>query len=127
MAEEETTLPNRQLSKDELDMLFSPLITEVRKRLVEQSGGNEDLLWALRRKLSKELSYDERGKPLQRRKLKDQKRAEQDNKCAICGISLPVKYVVLDRIEAMKGYVPENTRLLCRECDTKVQVERGYK
>lgn len=45
MAEEETTLPNRQLSKDELDMLFSPLITEVRKRLVEQSGGNEDLLW----------------------------------------------------------------------------------
>lgn len=119
-------MPNRQLSKDELEMLFSPLITEVRKRLVDLSCGNEDLHWALRRKLFKELTYDERGKPMQRRKLKDQKRAEQDNKCAKCGISLPAKYVVLDRIEAMKGYIPENTRLLCQECDTKVQVERGY-
>ena len=119
-------MPNRQLSKDELDMLSSPLIIEVRKRLVELSGGNEDLLWALRRKLFKELTYDERGKPMQRRKLKDQKRAEQDNKCARCGKSLPVKYIVLDRIEAMKGYTSENTRLLCQECDIKVQSERGY-
>jgi ribosomal protein L44E len=119
-------LPNRQLSKEELDKLFLPLVAEVRKRLADLSGGDEDLLWALRRKLFKELTYDERGKPMQRRKLKDYKRAEQDNKCAICGISLPAKYVVLDRIEAMKGYIPENTRLLCQKCDTKVQIERGY-
>jgi hypothetical protein len=34
---------------------------------------------------------------------------------------------VLDRIEAMKGYTAENTRVLCQPCDTTVQIERGYK
>ena len=120
-------MPNRQLSEEELENLFAPLITKVRERLVHLSGGDDDLLWALRRKLFKELMYDERGKPMQRRKLKDLKRAEQDNKCAVCGSSLPAKYAVLDRIEAMKGYTQENTRLLCQVCDTKVQIERGYK
>jgi hypothetical protein len=119
-------LPNRQLSKDEHDILFLPLIREVRKHLVELSGGNEDLLWALRRKLFKELTYDERGKPMQRRKLKDQKRVEQGNQCAICEAPLSARYVVLDRIEAMKGYTTENTRLICQKCDIKVQSERGY-
>lgn len=120
-------MPNRQLSQEELENLFAPLIDEVRKRLDDLSGGDEDLLWALRRKLFKELTYDERGKPMQRRKLKELKRAEQDNKCKECGTSLPAKYVVLDRIEAMKGYTPDNTRLLCQACDIKVQAERGYK
>ena len=120
-------MPNRQLSSEELQSLFSPLLADVRKRLVALSEGDEELQWALRRKLSKELIYDERGKPNHRRKLKDAKRAEQDNKCFICGDSLPAKYVVLDRIEAMGGYTPENTRLLCQPCDTKVQHERGYK
>jgi ribosomal protein L44E len=124
---QEAPLPNRQLSLEELEKLFAPLIAEVRKRVRDLSGGDEDLLWALRRKLFKELAYDERGKPMQRRKLKDLKRAEQDNKCAVCHASLPARYVVLDRIEAMKGYTAENTRLICQTCDTKVQIERGYK
>lgn len=124
---QEAALPNRQLSIEELEKLFAPLIAEVRKRVRDLSGGDEDLLWALRRKLFKELMYDERGKPMQRRRLKDLKRAEQDNKCAVCHASLPAKYVVLDRIEAMQGYTPENTRLICQACDTKVQIERGYK
>ena len=120
-------MPNRQLSSEELEKLFAPLLSEVRERLVSLSGGDKDLQWALRRKLFKELTYDERGKPIQRRKLKEMKRAEQDNKCRRCGESLPAKHVVLDRIEAMKGYTPENTRLLCSECDKQVQQERGYK
>ena len=120
-------MPNRQLSSEELEGLFSPFITEVRQRLDNLSRGDKDLLWALRRKLYKELTYDERGKPMQRRKLKELKRAEQDNKCPLCSTSLPLKYVVLDRIEAMKGYTPENTRLLCQACDTRVQQERGYR
>jgi hypothetical protein len=33
---------------------------------------------------------------------------------------------VLDRIKAMKGYTTGNTRLLCPECDAKVQAERAY-
>ena len=120
-------MPNRQLSPEELENLFAPLLAEVRQRLTSLSGEDTDLQWALRRKLFKELTYDERGKPMQRRKLKDLKRAEQDNKCPLCSKLLPAKYVVLDRIEAMKGYTPENTRILCQECDTRVQQERGYK
>ena len=124
---EKLPVPNRQLSSEEIETLFSPLLAQGRKRLITLSRGDTDLLWALRRKLFKELTYDERGKPMQRRKLKDLKRAEQDNKCPLCSKSLPIKYAVLDRIEAMKGYTPENTRLLCRECDTRVQQERNYK
>jgi ribosomal protein L44E len=120
-------MPNRQLTKEELEKLFAPLLKEVRDRLSILSGGNGDMQWALRRKLSKELTYDERGGPMQRRKLKELKRAEQDNKCTVCAVSLPAKYAVLDRIETMKGYTPENTRLICQACDTRVQQERGYK
>ena len=119
-------MPNRQLSAEELSQLFAPLIDDVRDRIRELANGDESLYWALRRKLYKELSYDERGKPAQRKKLKDLKRAEQDNKCALCKASLPAKYIVLDRFEAMGGYTAENTRLLCQECDTSVQKERGY-
>jgi ribosomal protein L44E len=118
---------NRQLTTEELEQLFAPLAEEVRLRLVELSAGDEKLLWALRRKLFKELAYDERGKPLHRRKLKDLKRAEQNNKCAVCGGPLPAKYAVLDRLEAMAGYTAENTRLICQPCDTQVQTMRGYK
>jgi hypothetical protein len=118
---EEDLLPNRQLSADELETLFAPLITQVRERLVELSMGDGALLWALRRKLFKELMYDERGKPMHRRRLKELKRAEQDNKCAVCASSLPARYAVLDRVEAL-----ENTRLICQQCDTRVQAERGY-
>lgn len=120
-------MPNRQLSQVELEKLFAPLLAEVRDHLTRLSKGDSELEWALRRKLFKELTYDERGKPMQRRKLKTLKRAEQDNKCPLCNKSLPSKYVVLDRLEAMKGYTTENTRLLCQECDTRVQQERGYK
>lgn len=120
-------MPNRQLSSEELEKLFAPLLSEIRKRIVSLSGGDKDLHWALRRKLFKELIYDERGKPMQRRKLKEMKRAEQDNKCPLCNGPLPTKYAVLDRIAAMKGYTQENTRLLCPVCDTQEQQKRGYK
>ena len=120
-------MSNRQLSSKELADLFAPLISEVRERLLVLAGDDADLLWALRRKLYKELSYDERGKPAQRRKLKDLKRTEQRNLCPLCNETLPEKYVVLDRLEAMGGYTCENTRLLCTRCDAIVQQERGYK
>src|SRR6266487_1834258 len=98
-------MPNRQLTAQELADLFEPMIADVRTRLAELSAGDANLLFALRRKLAKELSYDERGTPAERAKLKAFKRGEQDNKCAICGLYLPEKNVVLDRIEAMKGHV----------------------
>jgi len=120
-------MPNRQLTPEELDKIVAPLIDEVRSKLISLSGGDADLHWALRRKLAKTLSYDERSSPMHRRNLKAKKRQEQGGKCAVCSHDLPAKYVVLDRFEAMKGYTAENTRLICRDCDERIQQERGYR
>lgn len=119
-------MPNRQLTKDELDTLFYPLIERVRADLRDSAGGDEELLWALRRKLYKELTYGERGKPTHRRLLKARKMKEQENRCARCADELPLRGAVLDRIEAMLGYTAENTRLLCHSCDQEVQTDRGF-
>ena len=50
-------LSNRQPSASELERLFAPLITKVRRRLADLSGGNEDLLWLFRRKSFREVSF----------------------------------------------------------------------
>jgi hypothetical protein len=119
-------MSNRRLSADELTSLAKPLLESTRARLRELSGEDKALLWALRRKLVKELGYDERGKPIHRVALKKRKLAEQQGLCLLCCQVLPAKGSILDRYEAMKGYTPENTRLLCVPCDTRVQAERGY-
>jgi hypothetical protein len=117
-------MPNRQLTSDELAHLFTPLIAKVRSRLLHLARGDKDLHWALR---AKELTYDERSGPGERRKLKRLKSKEQDNKCALCKRELPPSYNTLDRLEAMKGYTPENTQLICQTCDIETQKHRGYK
>jgi len=121
-------MANRQLSPEELKVLFAPLLVEVRQKLIDLSRGDDELKFALRRKLYKELSYDERGKPLRRKILKAAKYAEQSGKCAHCNSDLEMlgKNAVLDRAEAIKGYVPENVRLLCNTCDRKLQAERNF-
>jgi ribosomal protein L44E len=122
----EEKIPNRMLSATELRDLFSPLLSGVRAQLLEAAGGDTDLHWALRRKLAKELTYDERSKPMQRRALKKRKRAAQENRCYECRSQLPERGAVLDRISAMKGYTEENTRLICGTCDVRIQTRRGY-
>lgn len=121
-------MANRQLTPEELKTVFAPLLDEVRGKLKSLSGGDAGLLFALRRKLFKELSYDERGKPMRRKVLKAAKYAEQSGKCANCGCELEQmgRNAVLDRAEAIKGYVPENVRLLCHTCDRKLQAERNF-
>ncbi len=126
-------MANRQLTKEELGQLFSPLLEEVRSKLVALSAEDDELLWALRRKLFKELTYDERGKPTQRKKLKAEKRAEQDNKCAVCEASLPAKYTVLDRIgvhESRHGdAVPFQDEVLLVDVDSfndRAEVVAGF-
>ena len=101
-------MPNRRLTNDELERLADPLLAEVRAKLQQLSDGDASLLWALRRKIAKELGYDERGKPMYRKVLKATKRGEQQNKCAVCGCDLPERNVVLDRFEIKRG----NARLL---------------
>jgi hypothetical protein len=49
------------------------LLDLVRSKLTTFSNGDPELLFAYRRKIYKELTYDERGKPMFRRHLKKQK------------------------------------------------------
>jgi hypothetical protein len=118
-------MANRQLTSDEL-RLANALLDEVRRRLHDLSGGDPELLFAYRRKVSKELTYDERSKPAERRKLKEQKRREQNGLCPICLNPLPPSYCVLDRFSASAGYTRENTRLICQSCDVETQASRKY-
>ena len=118
-------MPNRTLSEAELEQARE-LIERVRLRIDELAGGDPELLFALRRKVYKELTYDERDKPAQRKRLKALKRDEQDGLCPLCGEPFPETYCAIDRFDAAQGYTPENTRLIHTECDTDVQSGRGY-
>lgn len=119
-------MTNRNLTADEL-VEADRLLNEIRKKLQSLAGEDGALLFAYRRKIAKELTYDERGKPMLRRSLKALKRKQQDGLCAICGNPLPEKYAVLDRLEAVHGYTIENTRLIHSQCDVEVQSGRGYR
>lgn len=119
-------MPNRRLTAEELAQA-NALLNEVRQRLSVLAGDDPSLLFALRRKISKELTYDERSKPVIRRRLKAIKRRSQGGLCAECQQPLPESYVVLDRLTAAGGYTEENTRLLCEACDRSVQKRRAYR
>ncbi len=116
---------NRRLTADERE-IAGELIADVRKRVTEISEGNKELEWALRRYVYIRLQHDERGTPMERRALKAIQRSKQNELCSLCGEQLPKKGAVLDRLEAMKGYTEDNTRLLCPSCDKKVQEQRHY-
>lgn len=118
-------MSNRQLTSEEL-VRANDLLTEIRSQLEVLAGGDKELLFAYRRKVFKELTYDERDKPAARRKLKDQKWKEQRGLCAICGKALPEKYAVLDRFNAVDGYTKGNTQLICRDCDVTKQESKRY-
>jgi hypothetical protein len=118
-------MPNRRLTLGEL-VDARLLLTMVRAGLRQLAGADFELLFALRRKVYKELVYDERDKPMVRRRLKAQKRQQQGGLCAICSQLLPEKYCVLDRFNAAAGYTAENTRLICPGCDIATQQSRGY-
>ena len=116
---------NPRLTVEQLEIVRA-LLVEIRAKLNVVSGGDADLLFAFRRKVYKELVYDERSKPAVRKRLKAVKRLEQGGKCPKCKKPLPERYVVLDRLHAVSGYTPENTRLICQECDITIQTERRF-
>ncbi|HEX6375106.1 MAG TPA: hypothetical protein VFZ91_05245 [Allosphingosinicella sp.] len=118
-------MPNPLLTPEQL-LQAQQILADVRHRLMEASTGNPEILFALRRKVQKELMHNERDKPAHRNKIKRLKRVEQDGCCPLCGDALPEKYAVLDRFDAVKGYTVENTRLIHQKCDARVQAERGY-
>src|SRR5258708_4834699 len=96
-------MPNRSLTDGELARA-NRLLTSIRQRLRILSGGDKKLLFAYRRKVAKELTYDERSKPSRRRALKERKWREQRGLCAECDKPLPKPYSVLDRLNAVDGY-----------------------
>jgi hypothetical protein len=118
-------VPTRQLSPSELHQA-NHLLEEIRRRLSGMAGEDESLHFAYRRKIAKELTYDERSKPMVRRALKKKKYDEQEGICPICNRLLPDRYAILDRIIAISGYTSENTRLIHQHCDQQVQSERKY-
>lgn len=118
-------MANRNLTTNELKKA-NDLLAQIRKQLELLAGEDPGLLFAYRRKVAKELGYDERGKPTDRNKLKALKFGEQGGKCPDCQGDLPQKYAVLDRRNAADGYNAGNTELICAECDRKRQAERGY-
>lgn len=119
-------MPNRMLTDEERKTLAKPILDKVRELIDEASNGDAQLRFALNRKVFKELSYDERGKPTKRRRLKEKKKRALGWRCEACDKPLGDN-PVLDRETAAEGYKVENTRLLCQKCDTTKQREKEYK
>ena len=70
------------------------------------------LRFAVKRKIDKELMYDERSKPAVRVTLNARKWEAHEGRCVVCKRRLPDRgrEAVLDRFVAMKGYTDANTR-----------------
>jgi hypothetical protein len=118
-------VPNRNLNADELERA-NELLTDIRQQLSNLSAGDPRLLFAYRRKVAKELGYDERAKPGVRGKLKALKWGQQNGRCAHCGEEFPLKYSELDRKNAADGYTVENTDLVHAKCHYERQAAKGY-
>jgi hypothetical protein len=118
-------MANRNLSAEELKHA-SELLQDIRKRFTELAAGDPLLLFAYRRKIVKELGYDERSKPGVRAKLKAMKWGLQNGKCAHCSEEMPLKYSELDRKNAADGYTVENTELVHAKCHQDRQAARSY-
>jgi hypothetical protein len=118
-------MPNRNLTQDEL-MLANELLATIRARLSDLAGDDRLLLFAYRRKIVKELGYDERSKPGHRNKLKAIKWGLQNRQCAHCSEEMPLKYSELDRKNAVDGYTEENTELVHAKCHHERQAAKRY-
>jgi hypothetical protein len=118
-------MPAPRLTPEQLAQAHA-ILADARSKLSAAAEGDPLVLFAMRRKVQKELMHDERGKPAHRNATKRLKRMEQDNQCPVCGEQLPPKDAVLDRFDAVLGYTVENTRLIHQECDRSIQASRGY-
>ena len=118
-------MSNRTLNAEELKRA-NELLAYIREQLNILSGCDPNLLFAYRRKVAKELQYDERGKPSARAQIKAIKWGQQNGKCAHCGEDLPLKYSELDRKNAADGYTTENTELVHAKCHQNRQAAKAY-
>ncbi len=119
-------MSNPQLNKIQISKA-KKLLEVIRKEIEKLANNDIKLVFAFRRKIYKELTYDERGTPMERKKLKDLLRKKQNGFCFECKNVLPKKGTVLDRIKAVKRYNEKNVNLICPDCDKKIQEKRNYK
>jgi hypothetical protein len=117
---------NRRLTKSEIETAMQ-LFDKVRSELDQLSGGDPELLFALRRRIYIRLMYEERSTPAKRNKLKAGKWKAQKGLCAICSKEMALKHSELDRTKASAGYTFENTRLVHHECHVADQAEKKFK
>lgn len=117
-----------KLTKEDIEWANN-LLDNVRKALQERCGHDQIRMHKLRRKIFTSLTYDERGGPAERKKLKLRKMAEQGGICTLCGEALPKNgyYAVLDRKIAHIGYTDENVNLVHSKCDYKAQEDKGFR
>lgn len=117
-------MPNRNLTADALK-LANALLASIREQLKALSADDPLLLFAYRRKIMKELSYDERGKPAARKQLKMLKWGLQNKRCAHCHDHLDLQYSELDRKNAADGYTEEDTELVHAKSRQERQAEKN--
>jgi len=124
----EAGVERRKLSRDELKQA-SEIIDGVKKRIVELSGDDKYLTFAYLRRVWVQLQYVERGKPVQRKRLKAKLLKTQGGQCAVGRPKhkLPERGAVLDRRNAVDGYVIGNVDLICPDCDVRIQTSLGYR
>jgi hypothetical protein len=120
-----TAMTNRNLNDEELKSAHT-LLDEIRRKIDMLAGNDSDLRFAYRRKIYKELIYDERLKPMARRKIKIQKFDQQHGKCAHCNGDMTIQYSELDRKNAADGYTIENIELVHAKCHQLRQAAKHY-
>ncbi len=108
------------------------MLADVQRQISEAANQDQRLAFSLNRYVFKNLSYVERGTPVQRTKLKLAKLIEQDGKYAysVCPTpEMPMRKEdepELDRIDAFHGYTRENTVLVHHQCHRLSQKAKGF-
>lgn len=118
-------MANPTLNEEQLAQA-NALLAEIRARIKAVAGDDPALVFAYTRKLSKELNYDERGKPAKRGRFKKALHKAQGGKCAHCGLPLELKGSVADRHEAPGGYKTGNVDLIHAGCDQERQTGKRF-
>lgn len=103
------------------------LLNDIRQRIKDLSGHDPEIEFAYRRRIYKQLEYDERSKTQKRKALQKKKWKRQDMLCGICNKPLPLEDSELDRLKAIDGYTEENVLLVHQDCHRKDQKERNFR
>jgi hypothetical protein len=115
-----------RLTREQRDKLYRPLHQRVLADLTATGKGAPEILWALRRKLARDLTYMERSTPAARKKLKARMFAKQNGRCALCGKQMIQRGAELDRFNPYDSYVENNVRLVHHDCHIADQECKHY-